>query len=289
MIETFRRSYHIFRESLTVLSKDKELLLFPLLSGIITIIAFFSMIFAGWTTGFFERLINAGERSLEANLLGYGATFVWYFVSWFIVLFFNVAIIHCARMRLEGGDPTVADGFRAASQHLGRILAWALVSATVGLIIKMIAERSRLLGKIIMSFVGAAWSIATFFIVPVMIFEGRSIRDSVAASTQLIKKTWGEGLAGHLGIGTFMMLLVLPGLALPLIGLLISPTAAFIGLGVMVLYWLILAIISSALTAIYRTSLYLYASGGRIPDGFTPEYVEGAFAAKGGRRVAVTA
>lgn len=289
MIETFRRSYHIFRESLTVLSKDKELLLFPLLSGIFTVIAFTSMVFAGWTTGFFERLINAGERSLEANLLGYGATFVWYFVSWFIVLFFNVAIIHCARMRLEGGDPTVADGFRAASKHLGRIAAWALVSATVGLIIKMIAERSRLIGKIIMSFVGAAWSIATFFIVPVMIFEGRTLRDSVAASTQLIKKTWGEGLAGHVGIGTFMMLLVLPGLALPAIGLLISPTAALIGLGAMVLYWLILSIISSALSAIYRTSLYLYATGGRTPAGFTPAYIEGAFAAKGAGGRAVTA
>jgi hypothetical protein len=288
-MNTFRRSYHIFRESLAVLGKDKELLLFPFLSGIFSVLAFVTMVFAGWTSGFFNRLINAGERSLEANVMGYGALFLWYFVSWFIVLFFNVAIIHCARMRLEGGDPTVADGFRAASQHLGRIAAWALVSATVGLLIKMIAERSRLVGKIIMSLVGAAWSIATFFIVPVMIFENRSLKESFVASTSLIKKTWGESLAGHLGIGTFMMLLVVPGLAFPIVGYLISPTALLIGLGVMVLYWMLLAVISSALSSIYRTGLYLYATGGRTPEGFTPEYVEGAFAPKGGRGVAALA
>lgn len=285
MFETFRRSYHIFRESLGVLSKDKELLLFPVLSGIFSILAFGSMVFAGWTTGFFERLLNAGERSLEANLLGYAATFVWYFVSWFIVLFFNVAIIHCARMRLDGGDPTVADGFRASMSHLGRIAAWALVSATVGVILKAIAERNRIVGKIITSLIGAAWSIATFFIVPVMIFERRTLMESVKASTGLIRKTWGEGLAGHFGIGAFIMLLVLPGLLFPIVGFLISPTAAIIGLGIMVLYWLILAIVSSALSAIYRTSLYLYATQGRTPAGFTPAYVENAFAAKGGGRM----
>ena len=289
MFDTFRRSYHIFRESLSVLSKDKELLLFPLLSGVFSILAFASMVTAGWTTGFFERILNAGERSFEANVLGYVATFVWYFVSWFIVLFFNVAIIHCARMRLDGGDPTVADGFRASMQHLGRIAAWALVSATVGIILKAIAERSRIVGKIITSLVGAAWSIATFFIVPVMIFERRSLRESVNASTALVKKTWGEGLVGHAGLGAFIMLIALPGLAFPIVGFMISPTAAVIGLGVMVLYWLILAIVSSALSAIYRTGLYLYASEGRTPAGFTPEYVQGAFASKGGRQVAAVA
>lgn len=289
MIETFRRSYHIFREALTVLARDKELLLFPFLSGIFAILAFVTMVFAGWTSGFFLRIANAGERSLEANVLGYAALFVWYFVSWFIVLYFNVAVVHCARMRLDGGDPTLADGFRASNAHLGRIVAWAAISATVGLILKIIADRSRLLGKIITSLVGAAWSIATFFIVPVMIFEHRSIRDSVRSSTALIRKTWGEGLIGHGGIGVFIMLLVLPGLALPIAGFMISPMAAIVGLGVMVLYWLLLGILSSALTAIYRTCLYLYATQGRTPAGFTPEYVEGAFSPKEGRRAAAIA
>jgi len=270
----FRRSYAIFVESLRVLAKDKEILIFPVLSGIITIIAFVTIVFAGHSSGLL-REFQAGNR-----VLGYVVLFVWYFVSWFIVLFFNVAVIACASIRLRGGDPTIADGFRASMQHLGRIAVWALISATVGVILRVIAERAKLIGRIISGLLGAAWSIATYFIVPVMIFEGRSIRDSVKQSTQLIAKTWGESLIAAGGIGAFIMLLAVGGLALPIAAIFISPTAALIALGVMLMYWIALSVVSAALSGIFRTALYLYATEGRTPAGFTPEYVQNAFAAK---------
>jgi len=270
----FRRSYAIFVESLRVLAKDKEILIFPVLSGIITIIAFVTIVFAGHSSGLL-REFQAGNR-----VLGYVVLFVWYFVSWFIVLFFNVAVIACASIRLRGGDPTIADGFRASMQHLGRIAVWALISATVGVILRVIAERAKLIGRIISGLLGAAWSIATYFIVPVMIFEGRSIRDSVKQSTQLIAKTWGESLIAAGGIGAFIMLLAVGGLALPIAAMFISPTAALIALGVMLMYWIALSVVSAALSGIFRTALYLYATEGRTPAGFTPEYVQNAFAAK---------
>ena len=273
---TIRRSYAIFRESLQVLSKDKEILIFPLLSGIITIVAFGSIVSAAFFSGVFEHFDKNDPRN-------YIVAFVWYFISWFIVLFFNVAVIHCAAMRLRGGDPTIADGFRASMQHLGRIAAWAFVSATVGVILKFLADRAGFLGKLIIGFLGAAWSIATYFIVPVMIFERRSLRDSVKQSTQLIAKTWGESLVAAGGIGAFIMLLALAGLILPIAGFFISPMAALIGLGVMVVYWIALSVMSAALTGIFRTALYLYATEGRAPKGFTAEYVQGAFAPKKAR------
>lgn len=282
MFSTIQRSYAIFRQSLSVLRQDTEILIFPVLSGICTILAFAGIAWGGVVTGFFERLAESGDRSLEANLLGYGALFVWYFVNWFIVLFFNVGVVACARIRLEGGDPTVADGFRAARENLGRIVTWALVSATVGLILRVIAERSKLVGALIAKLLGAAWAIATYFVVPVMIFEKRGAKDSMTASTQLIRKTWGESLVAAAGVGIVIMLLGMAGLALPIIGFFISPTAALIGLGVMVLYWIVLSILSSALTGIYRTGLYLYATKGNATptlDGFAAN----AFAPKGAK------
>ena len=288
-MESIRRSYHLFRQSLAILSQDKELLIFPLLSGILTIAAFISMCWGGWTTGFFERISQSGDRSLEANALAYAAAFLWYFVSWFIVLFFNVAIVHCAKMRLDGGDPTVADGFRASMQHLGRIATWALISATVGMILKAIAERSGLLGRLVVWLVGAAWSIATYFIVPVMIFEKRSLKDSIKQSTGLIGKTWGESLAAGIGIGAFTMLLAVAGLILPIAGAFINVQALLIGLALAVIWWIALAIITSALASIFRTGLYVYAAEGRTPPGFNPDYVQHAFAPKGGRGLFRTA
>ena len=282
MFATLRRSYLIFRQSLSILSKDKEILLFPLLSGIFTILAFGSMVFGGMTTGLFEHLAKTGDRSLQGNLLGYAMLFVWYFVSWFIVIFFNVAVIHCAKMRLDGGDPTVADGFRAATKHLPRIAMWALISASVGVILRVIAERGKLVGRIVAGLLGAGWSIATYFIVPVMIFENRSLRDSVKQSTSLIAKSWGDSLVAAGGIGAFAMLMAIPGLALPIIGMFISVTAAITLLGVMVAYWIALSVVASALSSIFRTGLYLYAAEGRTPPGYDEEYVKNAFAPKGG-------
>lgn len=281
MFSTIQRSYTIFRQSLAVLRQDKEILIFPLLSGVFTIIAMVGLIFGGVVTGFFQRILETGDRSLEANILGYAALFVWYFVSWFIVLFFNVGVVACARIRLEGGDPTVADGFRAARENLKAIVMWALISATVGLILRMIAERSKLIGALIAKFLGAVWAVATYFVVPVMIFEKRGPRESMSTSTQLISRTWGESLVAAAGVGIIIMMLGVGGLAFPILGILISPTAAAIGLGVMALYWVLLAIISSALTGIYRTGLYLYAKDGRELPGFGPDLARTAFAGKG--------
>jgi hypothetical protein len=284
MFATIARSYHIFCESLSILRKDKELLIFPVLSGLFTILAFAGLVFGGVVTGFFERVTSSGEGSLESELLGYSALFVWYFVSWFIVIFFNVAIIHCAKIRLDGGDPTVADGFAAAKQHLGRILLWALISATVGLILRVIAERAKFVGRLIAWIVGAAWAIATYFIIPVMIFEKRSIRDSVRQSTALIAKTWGESLVAAAGVGVFSMILAVAGLALPVLGLFISPTAAVVGLVLMVAYWIALSVLTSALSGIFRAGLYVYATENRVPPGISPDHVQNAFAVKGAKR-----
>lgn len=284
MFSTIQRSYAIFRQSLSVLRQDTEILIFPVLSGIFTILAFAGIAWGGVVTGFFQRLAESGDRSLEANVLGYGALFVWYFVNWFIVLFFNVGVVACARIRLEGGDPTVADGFRAARENLGRIVTWALVSATVGLILRVIAERSKLVGALIAKFLGAAWAIATYFVVPVMIFEKRGAKDSMTASTRLIAKTWGESLVAAAGVGIVIMIFGVAGLALPIAGLFISPTAAVIGLAAMILYWIVLSILSSALTGIYRTGLYLYATKGNATpalngfaaNAFAPKDAKGA-------------
>src|SRR5262249_61010514 len=102
-MNTIRRSYAIFVESLRVLAKDKEILIFPLLSGIITILAFASMVFVGVTSGLAQQFQTWYNRAL-----GYVVLFIWYFVSCFIVLFFNVAVIHCARIRRNRLDRSVA-------------------------------------------------------------------------------------------------------------------------------------------------------------------------------------
>jgi hypothetical protein len=281
MFDVFRRSYGIFRQSLTILSADKEILIFPVLSGIAMIFVFALMIGGGFFMGVFRAILESSGQGSTSEIIGYAVLFVWYFLSWFVGLFFNVAVIHCAKIRLDGGDPTVSDGISASMRHIGRIAAWAAISATVGLLAQILRDKLKGFSRIFVWLGEAAWGIATFFIVPVMIFEERPIFDSVKQSWSLMKKTWGESLVGSGGIGLFIFLLAIPG-ALPIIlGVVLGSGGAVIGgIAVAVLYWLVLACVSSALGGIYRAALYVYATEQRVAPGYSQEFVTGAFKRK---------
>ncbi len=278
MFGVFQRSYGIFRQSLAVLANDKEILIFPFLSGIAMLFVFAGMVGGGWVLGLFRAIVEGGESG-SGEVLGYAVLFVWYFLSWFVTLFFNVAVIHCAKMRLDGGDPTVRDGLRAAWTNLGRIAAWAAISATVGILARIAREKGNWLLRIFAWFGELAFSIATFFIVPVMIFEQRSLVESIKESTKLMRKTWGEALVGRGGIGLVVFLLALCGIPPIVLGVLAGRGVALaLGAVTAVIWWLVLSCLASALAGVYRAALYVYATENRVPSGFSSEYVQKAFA-----------
>src|SRR5882724_10286722 len=98
----------------------------------------------------------------------YMGMFLFYLANYFVVIFFNTALIHAATIRLRGGDPTLSDGLGFAWENVGRILQWAAVAATVGMILRAIEERVGWLGRFIIALVGAAWTVATYFVIPVI-------------------------------------------------------------------------------------------------------------------------
>ena len=255
-------------QSWRVLMLDKELLVFPLLSGIACLLvlgAFFAGIFATGAT-------QGGKAHEEA--LVWVLAFVYYFVNYFVIVFFNSALVACAMIRFRGGDPTVADGLRAASARLPQILAWSLLAATVGIVLRALQERFQLLGRIVIALLGAAWTIATFFIVPVLVVEKAGPFDAVKRSTTLMKQTWGESLVSHVGIGvvtgilTFLAVL-LAGAATVMLFVQTQSMAVLIGGGVVILVVLVLAaLISSALNTIVLSALYLYAAEKQVPQAF---------------------
>ena len=272
MIGTFSRSFQLVKESFAVLKKDKEIMLFPIISSIVTILLFISFILPVY----FFTYIKIGE--ITNNYLYYILFFIYYLLSYFIVIFFNTGLITCAHIKLNGGNPTFSDGFRNATKHIGKIFIWALISATVGLVLRTIADRSKVLGRIIIAVIGIVWSLLTFFVVPVMIFEDISVIQSIKKSGHLFEKTWGENVIGQFSMGFFFFILGLIGVV-PLI--LSFSTGSFIltisALALMIIYWVILGIISSSLNGIFVTALYDYANTGKIPSIYSSEIIKNAF------------
>src|SRR5690606_34767964 len=148
---------------------------FPLMSGIACILVLVSFLAPLWGTGFLdpflEEELNPGGVDTYHQVVGAVVLFAYYFVNYFVIIFFNSALISCAIIRFKGGNPNLGDGFAAATSRLPQIAGWAAVAATVGVILRIIESRSERAGEIVAGLMGMAWSIVTYFVVPIIVVE----------------------------------------------------------------------------------------------------------------------
>jgi hypothetical protein len=282
MFERIGKGWALAKESWTVLKFDPELLVFPAVSGVACLLVLASFAVPLWFTGYIEVLSNNEDAFRDP--LAWVIGFAFYFVNYFVIVFFNSALVACAVIRFRGGDPTLADGFRAAMSRLPQIAGWAAVSATVGIILKAIESRSEKLGQIVVGLLGTAWSIATYFVVPVLVVEKLGPVDAAKRSVAILKKAWGESIVANFGIGLFVFLATLPGIALIVIGAFVAATkTAALGIALIVLgvvWTLLVSLISSTLNTIIIAALYLYAADGETPQHFDGGLLRDAFAHK---------
>jgi len=276
-MNAFSNSWGLMKESLRVLEEDKELLILPVLSGIACILVGLSFILP-----FVLVTIGAGSSIEGPRGLAYlPLAFVFYLVTYFIITFFNTAVVACASLRMEGGDPTIGYGLRVAADNLVPILAWAALSATVGMILKGLEKRFDWLGRLILGVIGIAWTLVTYLIVPVIIFEKRTIFESIKRSADLATQNWGRQVVGSVGLGLAYFLLMIPGFV-PLIAGAFTQTwqGAVFGGVITALYLVLLATVISALRGVYTAALYRYATTRQVPAGFSPRYFTQAFQPK---------
>ncbi len=276
MLENFSRSFQLVKESFEVLKKDKEIMLFPVISAIVTVLLFISFIIPIFYLDF-----DTMPRRLFAGEFGYLLIFIYYIISYFIVIFFNTGLITCAHIRLNGGDPTFSDGLNNARKHIGKIFIWALISATVGIILRAISDRSGTLGRIVAAIIGMAWSLLTFFVVPVLVLENTSVFESIKKSGYLFKRTWGENVIGQFSMGFIFFILGLIGIVpLGILFITGSFNMIILAFAMTVIYWVVLGIVSASLDGIFVAALYNYANTGKIPSAYSPEVIKNAFQTK---------
>jgi hypothetical protein len=284
MAGKFSRSWALMKASAAVLRSDKSLLVFPLLSGLCTLLVAASflipvgvMVIGGEHAGadFHERM----------SVLGYLLMFAFYLVQYFVIIFFQAALTGVALMHLRGEPTSVGAGFALARARLPQILGYALIAATVGLLLRMVQERLGLIGRFVVGLIGLAWTVATFLVVPVLVSKDVGPVDAVRHSVELLKRSWGENLIGQGGIGVVFGLLMFVAVLLGalLVGGAIamhSIVAVVAAAVVVVLGFILLGLIQSALQGIYAAALYRYAEAGEASAGFDQALLQQAFAPK---------
>jgi len=280
MFDKIKNSWNLMKASAAVLQADKELMIFPILSSIGVLIVTATFAFPMMAAGFFDNMVAENSQYVTYLVL-----FLFYVVQYTVIIFANAALIGAAMIRLKGGDPTVGDGFRIAFQHIGSILGDALLSATVGMVLRMISERSGNLGRIVISLVGLAWNLATYLAVPVLVIEGVGPVEAIKRSTGLLKKTWGEQIAGNFSIGLIFVLatvlVILLGIPFFILAASLESLPLMIAFGlIFVLVLVFLGLINSTLTGIYVAAVYRYAAEGQASGFFNEDMIQGAFRLK---------
>ncbi len=283
MFVRLSRSWGLVKASASVLGQDKELLLFPLISmgALVLVVASFAL--PVFELGLLDGISGGGKQSVSAAL--YVTGFLFYFSQYFVIFFFNAALVGAAMMRLDGANPTLGDGMRIATSKVGAIAGYALIAATVGVILRAIQERVGFIGRIIVGLLGVGWTIATYLVVPVLVARDVGPIDAVKESASLLKKTWGENVIGQAGLGVAFGFIffgvMLCGMALVAAAFasqsLFLIVAAFV---VTIIAIGITGLVQSALTGIYAAALYRYATHGESTAGFDSNALQAAFAPK---------
>ena len=276
MFEKFARSWSLVKASAAVLRSDKELLLFPTLSGIAAMLVVATFIVPMFALRLFENGVG---------VVGAVWGFLLYLCLYFVTFFFNAALVSAAMIRLQGGDPTLADGFNAAKAKVGPILGYAAIAATVGLLLQALKNKdNNFLVRMLGSGLGVAWTLSTFLVVPVLVQQNVGPIEAIKQSVTLLKRTWGENAIGNVGLGAvfglMMFGMIVLGALLVIAASSVSAALA-ITLGVVaVLAVVALGIVQSAISAIYSAALYRFATVGETPAGFESTGMQTAFAPK---------
>lgn len=286
MFATIGRSFRLAKLCLRVLAVDKELVLFPIFSSIGVVVVLLTFLGTWMGVGVLDRLDGGGLGAVDLVL-----ALVFYILAYFVIIFFNCALVYAAHERLSGGDPNIRSGLTGAWYRVITIFMWAVIAGTVGLILRILAgqaaERGGVLGivgQIVIALLGAAWTFLTYFVVPLIVIERRPLGGSFKASLSLVQRTWGEQIVGNFGLGiaAFLSYLVAAGVIV-LLFMALSPLGGF-GVAVAVLVGIVLvvgiALVFATMDGIYKAALYSYAATGEVPELFPDDTIRHAFRPK---------
>ncbi len=269
-------TWSLIGTSWDMVKKDKEMLVFPLISGLCLLLLLGSFglgILGGEGQGWRPP---AREAPMGEQFSYYGQLFLFYFCTYFVIMFFNTGIIACAVIRMRGSNPSLGDGFRVAFSRVPLLLGWALIAATVGLILRIIEDRSRRFGQIVAGLLGMAWSLTTFFTLPVLVVEGKGPLAAIKESTKMLKKTWGEQLIAGYSFGLLWFVCCLPGFLIFAAALMLGAGYVIVWLVLLIVYMVILALVFSVLQTVFQAALYYYARQSVAPPGWDAGVLAGA-------------
>lgn len=291
MFATIGRSWGFAKISYGIVWDFKKLIIFPVLSTLAAALVMASFIAPLWTTGKLEAWMafadpDSGAVATTADQVAmYGTLFLFYFCSYFVMVFFNSALTACALKVVNGETPTIGYGMSLAGKRLPQILGWAFVSAVIGVLLRVIENANEKVGRFVAAILGSAWTALTYFVVPVLVVEGVGPILAIKRSVGTLKDTWGEALVGNFSMGFLAFLIVLPIIIVcSLLGAAaftagnMTMVALVVAAGVLAI--VVATAVTSAADVVFKAILYNHATGQSVPANIDPALLADAFRTK---------
>lgn len=257
----FRTGLMLTKDSAGVIMDHPRLLVFPLLAAASSIVFFILL--------FFPLVV--------ANVVGGGLEYLFlfalYFATTFVSTFFTAALVHAANETFHGREPSIGDSIRAVAGKVDAIAIWSAVAATVSILLRILENSNNPLAAILRSVFAVGWSVLTFFIIPVLVFEDVTATSMFKRSGAAFRDTWGETIGTGFGV-TGVVIAV--GAVLVVAAVLVSvPVAAvFPGLGLLLTVMLVVLavtfsyLLSQTIWGVAKAALYVYSQEGIVPSQF---------------------
>ncbi|HTW56085.1 MAG TPA: DUF6159 family protein [Thermoplasmata archaeon] len=270
---TFSDSWRLTKTAFRMIREDRALLVFPLIGGLAALAIV--VVFAVGEYFLAFRSVGPGANLNTVYLLGFLVFLPAYFALAFVSTYCTAALVGAATKKLNGQYATAADGWQIARARLGRLLGWALISATVGLVIQLISSRVRGVGGYIIGAVGGvAWGIVTYFIIPVLLFEDVRPWPALKRSARLYVNSFGRTMLSNLALGLIVGLSVAAAVVLGIVGFWLLLTGSFVlGIALVAVAFVVgvvVVLIGAAAEGVLQAALYRYATTGKIDPDLRP-------------------
>jgi hypothetical protein len=244
--------WEIARRSFKLLEANKQLLFFPLFSGIALSLIILPVFFI-----FFQQSIWSNEKQIPA--LYYLYAFGFYLVNYFIIVFFNTALTHCVRCYFNGEGISIKKGIVFSCKHIGIIFTWAFFAATIGTILRIVLDNAGVVGRIIAGILNSLCGLATYFVLPVIVFEKLGPLAAFRRSVELLKNKWGQTVGAAFN---FIFIQFIATVFIAIIALTIGTVFSIMAGAMLAIFGvLMLVVVISAARIIFITTVYQNLNG----------------------------
>jgi hypothetical protein len=279
MFERMKAGWRLARSVRRSVSRDRGIYLYPVISGLVSVIVFAATIIA--------LFISVPSSSPYLYFIYFIGLFIAYALVWFLSTLLVLSMLISYRSFNSGSPVSIRTAFAKTWSYRLVAFEWGLFYGVLMMILRIIESRIKGIGGIIFGAIGGfIIAAATFFAVPAMLDYRSGPIKAVEQGVYVIRRNFGQTFGGVAYIDLYTLIFTLSGAGLFILGIIpIGSSPGVIIPPVLIAAGVILLMVGLILNFTYMNILKLvlfdYANGKGLPEGFNEQEIDLAIKRRG--------